>query len=175
MQMATWSFRDALEELEVRRHFKESMLRSAAGIHLGDIHFAEIQTTIKMCAVRFNMFLHYVEKGMFNPDNLAPHCCSQTTAILLAFIPDWCIEDIKSIGIGNVIRRCGTPLGDIPSISMMIDSVRSVLKTESKKDRAKCRAYMMLIGNYGRHMAFATEPPYCVPMLQTTRTRILPR
>ena len=40
--MATWSFRDALEELEVRRHFDESMLRSAAGIRLGDIRFAEI-------------------------------------------------------------------------------------------------------------------------------------
>ena len=120
--MAKWSFRDALEELEVRHHFDESMLQSAAGIHLGDIHFVEIQTSIKMCAIRFSTFLHYVEKGMFNPDNLATHCCSQTTAILLAFIPDRHIEDIKSIGIGNVIRRCGTPLADIPSISVMIDS-----------------------------------------------------
>ena len=44
----------------------------------------------------------------------------------------------------------------------MIDSVRSILKTESKKDCPRRRAYMMLIGNYGGHMAFATEPPYCV-------------
>ena len=162
MQMATWSFRDALEELEVRRHFDESMLQSAAGICLGDIRFVEIQTSIKMRAIWFSTFLHYVEKGMFNPDKLGTHCCSQTTAILLAFIPDRRVEDIESIGIGNVIRRCGTPLGDIPSISTMIDSVHSVLKTESKKDRPRCRAYMMLIGNYGGHMAFATEPPYCV-------------
>ena len=26
----------------------------------------------------------------------------------------------------------------------------------------KCRAYMVLIGNYSGHMAFATDPPYCV-------------
>ena len=160
--MATWSFRDALEELESRRHFDESMLQSAIGLRLGDIRFAEIQTSIKMCAIRFSMFVHYVEKGLFNPDNLASHCCSQTTAILLAFIPDWCVEDIKSIGIGNVIRRCGTPVGDISSISTMIESVRSVLKSENKKDRPKHRAYMMLIANYGRHMAFTTDPPYCV-------------
>ena len=115
--MATWSFRDALEELEVRRHFDESMLQSAIGIHLGDIRFAEIQTTIKMCAIRFSTFLHYVKDGLFNPDKLAPHCCSQTTVILLAFIPDWHIQDIESVGIGNVICRCGTPLGDISSIS----------------------------------------------------------
>ena len=146
----------------MRRHFDESMLRSAVGICPGDIRFAEIQTSIKMHAIRFSTFVHYVEKGLFNPDNLAPHCCSQTTAILLAFIPDRRVEDIENVGIGNVIRRCGTPLGDISSISTMIESVRSVLKTESKKDRPKCRAYMMLIGNYGGHMSFTTEPPYCV-------------
>ena len=138
------------------------MLRSAIGLCLGDIHFAEIQTSIKMHVVWFSTFLHYVEKGLFNPDKLAPHCCSQTTAILLAFIPDQDLEDIENVGIGNVIWRCGTPLGDISSISAMIESVRSVLKTEGKKDRPRCRAYMMLIGNYGRHMAFTTEPPYCV-------------
>ena len=44
----------------------------------------------------------------------------------------------------------------------MIESVRSVLKTEGNKDRPKCRVYMMLIGNYGGHMAFTTESPYCV-------------
>ena len=47
IQMATWSFRDALEELEVKGHFDESMLWSNVGLRLGDIHFAEIQTTIK--------------------------------------------------------------------------------------------------------------------------------
>ena len=128
----------------------------------GGYSLCGIQTSIKMCAIQFSTFLNYVEKGMFNPDNLALHCCSQTTAILLAFIPDWRIKDIKSIGIGSVIRRCGAPLGSIPSISKMIESVCSILKTESMKGHTKCRAYMMLIGNYGAHMAFTTEPPYCV-------------
>ena len=53
-------------------------------------------------------------------------------------------------------------MGDISSISTMIESVRSILKTEGNKDRPKCGVYMMLIGNYGGHMAFTTEPPYCV-------------
>ena len=35
-------------------------------------------------------------------------------------------------------------------------------QTEHKKGHPKHRAYMMLIGNYGGHMAFATDPPYCV-------------
>ena len=68
-----WSYRDALEELESRHHFDESMLRSAIGLHLGDIRFAEIQTFIKMRAIQFSTFVHYVEKGLFNLDNLASH------------------------------------------------------------------------------------------------------
>ena len=88
--------------------------------------------------------------------------CSQTTAILLAFIPDRHLEDIESIGIGNVIQRRGSPLGDISSINTVIESIRSILDTKCKKSHPKCRAYMMFIGNYGRHMAFATDPPYCV-------------
>ena len=109
--MATWSFRDALEELELKRQFDESVLRSDVGLHLGNICFAEIQTSIKMHAVRFNTFFHYISDGSFNPDNPAPHCCTQTTAILLAFLPDRHIQDIESAGIGCVIRRFGTPMG----------------------------------------------------------------
>ena len=51
IQMATWSFRDALEELELRRQFDDSMMKSEAGLRLGDVRFAELQTTIKMRAV----------------------------------------------------------------------------------------------------------------------------
>ena len=45
---------------------------------------------------------------------------------------------------------------------MVIESIHSILDTECKKSLLKCRAYMMFIGNYGGHMAFATDPPYCV-------------
>ena len=162
IQMTTWSFRDALEELKTKGHFDESVLRSTLGLRLGDIHFAEIQTTIKMCVVHLNTFLRLIEQGSFNADNLPLDGCSRTTAILLAFIPDRCLEDIESVAIGNVIRRCGSPLGDISSINMVIESIHFVLDTERKKSSLKRRAYMMFIGNYGGHMAFATDPPYCV-------------
>ena len=160
--MTTWSFRDALEELEVKRHFDKSILWSNVGLCLGDIRFAEIQTSIKICVVHFSMFIQFVEQGHFNADNLPIDGCSQTMAILLAFIPDRCLEDIESVGIGNVIRRRGSPIGDLSSINMVIDTIRSILTTECKKSPMKCRAYAVLIGNYGGHMAFATDPPYCV-------------
>ena len=101
--MTTWSFRDALEELKVKGHFDESMLRSNVGLHLGDIRFTEIQTTIKMHVVHFSTFIRFVEQGRFNADKLPIDGCSQTTAILLVFIPDRHLEDIESVGIGNII------------------------------------------------------------------------
>ena len=102
-QMASWLFGDALAELGVKNHFNKSMLWSAQGIRLGDIRFTEIQTTFKMHAVSFRMFLQFIEKGSFNPDNLPADSYSHTTAILLAFIPDPRLMDIERVGIGNVI------------------------------------------------------------------------
>ena len=108
------------------------------------------------------MFLRFIKQGSFNADNLPLDGYSHTMAILLAFIPDLRLEDIERIAIGNVIRRHGSPLGDISSINTVIESIRSILATEHQKSPLKHRAYMMLIGNYGGHMAFATDPPYCV-------------
>ena len=146
----------------MRGHFDESMLCSAQGLHKGDIHFAEIQTTFKMHTVSFCTFLQFVEKGSFNPDNLPADSYSHTTAILLAFVPNLCLADIECMGIGNVIRRCRSPLGNIDSVHTVIDHICMVLATECIKASPKHRVYMMLIGNYGGHMAFATDPPYCV-------------
>ena len=112
--------------------------------------------------VPFCTFLQFVEKGSFNADNLPADDYSHTTAILLAFVPNPHLSDIKHVGIGNVIRQHGTPLGDIASIHVVIDQICMILSVKCKKDSARPRAYMMLIGNYGGHMAFATDPPYCV-------------
>ena len=100
--------------------------------------------------------------GCFNADKLPIDGCSQTTAILLAFIPNRRLEDIESIGIGNIIRRHGSPIGDLSSIKTVIESIHSILDTEHKKSLMKHRVYMVLIGNYSGHMAFATDPPYWV-------------
>ena len=108
------------------------------------------------------MFLQFIKKGSFNPDNLPADSYSHTTAILLAFIPNPCLTDIERMGIGNIIQRCGSPLGGIDSVHMVIDHIHVVLASERNKASPKHRAYMMLIGNYGGHMAFAMDPPYCV-------------
>ena len=53
-------------------------------------------------------------------------------------------------------------MGDASSVCTVLESIQSVLKSEADKQCPHHRAYMMLIANYGGHMALATEPPYCV-------------
>ena len=84
------------------------------------------------------------------------------TAILIAFLPGRHLQDIENVGIGCVIRRSGAPVGDASSVAKVLKSIRSILKSEGDKQHPHRWAYMMLIANYGGHMAFATEPPYCV-------------
>ena len=48
------------------------------------------------------------------------------------------------------------------SINMVISHIPMVLAIERDKPAPKHRPYMMLTGNYGGHMGFATDPPYCV-------------
>ena len=107
-------------------------------------------------------FCHLSKRGVFNADNLPAENYSHTTDILLAFVPDLCLTDIERVGIGKVVHKRGSPLGHINSVHMVKDHIHVVLASEHIKESPKHRAYMMLIRNYGRHMAFATDPPYCV-------------
>ena len=90
------------------------------------------------------MFLQFIKKGSFNADNLPADGYSHTMAILLAFVPNPHLSDIKRVGIGNVIWRHRSPLGDIASIHSVIDQIRSILATKCKKDSARRRAYMSM-------------------------------
>ena len=129
-----------------------------------------------MCMVPFRTFLQFIKKGSFNTENLPADGYSHTMAILLAFVPDPHLADIECVGIGNVIWRHGSPLGDIASVHVVIDHIRTVLASEHKKDSSRHRVYMMLIGNYGGHMAFAMDPPYCVAYAADYKnTTILPK
>ena len=120
-----------------------------------------MQTTLRMHAVHFSTFI-YVEQGSFNADKLPIEGCSKTTAILLAFIPNRRLEDIESMGIGNVIRRHRSPIGDLSNINTVIETIHSILQTEHKKNPMKMPgvygAYRELWWAYG----FCHDPPYCV-------------
>ena len=161
--MTNWSFRYALEELKAKCHFDESVLKSTIGLRLGDIRFTELQTTIKMHALCASACFCDMSKRGPSMKTICPWMAIVIPQ--LYFLPSsltstW--RTLSALGIGSIIQRRRSPLGDISSFNMVIKSIHSILNTERKKSLLKCRTYMMLIGNYGGHMAFATDPPYCV-------------
>ena len=139
-----------------------SVLESSAGLCLGDICFAEIYTTLRMHAVSFTLFERLIANGSFNPEHMAESDYSHSTAILLVFIPDAQLKDIERVGIGLVICQCNRLLTPISSVDQFITYIHNALKLEGVSHMLTVRMYAMLLSNYGGHMAYATDLPFCV-------------
>ena len=65
-----------------------SILQSMDGLHLGDIHFAKIQTTLRMCTMPITVLEKWVEGGSFSPEHMAQDDYSCSIAILIALNPN---------------------------------------------------------------------------------------
>ena len=83
-------------------------------------------------------------------------------AILLTFNPDARCKDIESMGIGLIVHQHKAPLGQISSIPHLIRYAHSLMEVEVQSTAPIHRTYCMIVGNYGMHMAFAMDPPFCM-------------
>ena len=54
----------------------------------------------------------------------------------------------------------GALLAPISSMAKLISYVHDMLKFERASSSSQVRTYCMIIGNYGGHMAYATELPF---------------
>ena len=84
--MADWTFNDALAAIKSPPSIPTSVLESPAGLHLGDICFAEICTTLQMCTVSITLLEKLVANGCFNPEHKPEDDYSCSTAILLMYL-----------------------------------------------------------------------------------------
>ena len=87
---------------------------------------------------------------------------SHSTTILLAFVPNADLMDIESVGIRMVLHWHGGSLASISSMQTFLENIHSDLKDIHKLNMQTRCTYVMLIGNYGGHRAFATDLPYCI-------------
>ena len=76
--------------------------------------------------------------------------------------PDTRCKDTESMGIRLIVHHCKALLGQISSIPHLIKYVHSLMEAEGQSIAPVCRTYCMILGNYGGHMAFATDPPFCM-------------
>ena len=87
---------------------------------------------------------------------------SHSLAILLTFVANAKLKDIERVGIGLVVCRHGGPLAMISSMQQFILYICDALKRERASSKPTFRMYVMLLSNYGGHMAFATDPLFCL-------------
>ena len=160
--MSDWTFEDVLTAIQSLPSIPTLVLQSVDGICLGNVHFAKICTTLQMCTVSLAVLKKWVENGSFNPEHMAEAYYSCSTAILLMLYPDALLNDIESVGIGLIVHQCGAPLGQVSSIPQLIKYICSLLEFKRQSFTPIHRTYCMIVGNYGGHLAYAMDPPFCM-------------
>ena len=134
------------------------VLEGPASPHLGDIYFVELHTTLKMHAMSITCFKRLITDGSFKAEGDYSYMMS----ILLTFIPNAKLMGIEKVGIGLIVCWCGGSLADIVSVQKFIEEIHNHLKKERQLNMLMPQMYVMLVGNYGRHMAFTTDQPLCL-------------
>ena len=160
--MVDWTFSDVLATIKSLPSIPTSVLESPDGLHLGYIHFAEIHTTLWMCVVSTTLLEKLVADGCFNLECKAHGDYSHSTALLLAFIPNTQQKDIERLGIRLIVRWVKVLLAPISTMGKLFSYVHDTLKFERASSTPQVRTYCMIFGNYGGHMAYATDSPFCV-------------
>ena len=159
--MAHWTLEDALTAIQILPSIPASVLQSADVLRLGDICFVKIHTTIWMCAMPLTILDKWVENGSFKPECMAEGDYSHSMDILIALSANAKGTDLETMGIGLMVCQCKAPIGQISTIPHLIKYVCSLMEVEGQSSEPECRTFCMIMGNYGRHMAFATDPLFC--------------
>ena len=110
-KMADWTFKDALAAIQSLPSILTSVLQSMGVLHLGDIHFAKIQTTLQMWTVSIIVLEKWAEGESFNLECMAEGRYSHTTAILILLNPNAEGTALESVGVGLIVWWCMGPLG----------------------------------------------------------------
>ena len=101
--MADWTFEDVLAAIQSPHSIPISVLQSMGGLHLGDICFAKIQTTLCMWTVPIVDLEKWAAGGSFNPEHMAEGDYSCTTAILILLNPNTEGTALESARVGLII------------------------------------------------------------------------
>ena len=81
-------FKDALAAIQSPSSIPFSVLLSTDGLHLGDIRFTMIQTTLHMQTVSIMVLERWIANGSFNPDCMVKGEYSRSTTILIVLNPN---------------------------------------------------------------------------------------
>ena len=114
-----------------------------------------------MHAVPLAILEKWVENGSFNPECMAEGDYSRSMAILIILSPNAQCTALESASIRLIVHWCKAPIGQIGTIPHLIKYAHSLMELEGQSTEPKHRTFCVIMGNYGRHMAFATDLPFC--------------
>ena len=104
----------------------------------------------------------WAEGGSFNPECMVEGDYSYSTAILILLNPNVEGTALESASVGLIVHQCKGPVGQISTILKLIKYAHSLMEAEGQSSEPMCRTICTIVGNYGRHMAFAIDPPFCM-------------
>ena len=160
--MVDWTFKDALVAIQSPHSIPISVLQSAGGLRLGDICFTKIQTTLCMWTIPIAVLEKWVADGSFNLECMAEGDYSHTTAILILLNPNTKGTVLESTSVGLIVQQRMGPVGQINTIMKLIKYAHSLMKVEWQSSNPTHRTICTIVGDYGRHMAFTTDPLFCM-------------
>ena len=159
--MAGWTFENALAAIQSPPSIPSWVLLSADGLCLGDICFTKIRTTMRMRTVSITVLERRVVNESFNPECMAEGYYSHSTTILIVLNLNKQDRVLLSASVGLVVRRCMGPVGQIDDIMKLIMHARSMMKVDRQSSDKSRSKFCIIMGNYGSHIGFATDPPFC--------------
>ena len=139
-----------------------SILLSADGLCLEDVHFAKIQPTLWMRTMPIEILEKWIEGRSFNPEQMAEGDYSHSTAILIVLNPSTQCIDLESTCIRLIVCQHKAPVGKIAKVLNLIKYAHSLMQAEGQSSEPVHRTICTIMGNYGRHMAFTMDPPFCI-------------
>ena len=115
-----------------------------------------------MQTVFITVLERWVANGSFNPECLADGDYSHSTTILIVLNPNKQGTALFSTSIGLIIQWCMGPVGQINDIKKFIMHTHSMMTVDWQSSDNSCSKFCIIISNYGSHMGFATDPPFCM-------------
>ena len=146
--MAGWTFENALAAIQSPPSIPFTTLVSTDGLRLGDIHFAKIQTNLRMRTIAIAVLEEWVSSRCFNPDHMPEEDRSHTTAILIVLTPNKQGTALTYASVGLIVRWRMGPVGWIEDIPRLITFIRSQLRGDWLTSPNACKTYCLIVGDY---------------------------
>ena len=174
MTMAMISFSSLCEHLQSLHSLSSDLLMGQEGLHFRDIHFA---LTLNMQHIPFTYLKSLVSVDSFQPEGTTMDAASNSTAILIVFLPDDQHKTIQHVHIRLVVHHISCTLykqkAILPFIQFIKEDLQKArLKQASGRDSGWVCSYSMLITIFGGLMALPLILPTASCILTSTAMRL---